>query len=165
MSQYHSLIDKITSGRVKMVKHVLENSKTIDLTYDEGICFKLALKMHDAEMMKTLIGYFENKQLSEYEKDSRDYISLKNQVAEIIEEYTEYDTLDDEMSYIITTFNKNGTIDSEKLKPEEFVDIEEACRRWMDNNKPYFKDERGLRAELARRLRDIVGAEYFANLE
>lgn len=43
------------------------------------------------------------------------------------------------------------------------MDIEEAYRRWMDNNEPYFKDERGLRTELARRLRDIVGEEYFTD--
>jgi len=87
-----------------MVKHILKNSKSIDLTYDEGICFKSALKIRNAEMMKTLIGYFENKQLSEYEEGSQDYVSLKNQVVEIIEEFTEYDILDDEMLYIIVTF-------------------------------------------------------------
>ena len=125
--QYHSLIDKISSGRVKAAESVLLGNKDFDLTYNDGICFKLALGIRSPEMVKTLIKYFEDNQLSKYELGSQDYILLKNQVREAIELAIEDVSLDNKM--LISTIagytsafdtktedNIFDTIDPEEIK-------------------------------------------------
>jgi len=66
MKQYTSLADRIGAKKYHMVMSVLNNNKEIDVTYNEGEFFIISIKQNSTGIVKALLDYFKQNQLSSH---------------------------------------------------------------------------------------------------
>ena len=64
MSLHTSLSDRIGAKKYTMVMNILNNSKEIDVTYNEGEFFIIAISNNSTEIVKALLEYFKKNQLN-----------------------------------------------------------------------------------------------------
>jgi hypothetical protein len=80
-----TLRDIVSSGNYKLTKFRLDADKTVDLLREDGILIQFAIRSGNTELVKYLLCYFEENQLSEYDADSLDAVMLRNQMRHAIE--------------------------------------------------------------------------------
>lgn len=66
MKQYTSLADRIGAKKYHMVMSILNNNKEIDVTYNEGEFFIIGIKQNSTDIVKALLDYFKQNQLSSH---------------------------------------------------------------------------------------------------
>lgn len=96
------LDDVISSGNYKLTKSRLDSDKTIDILREDGILIKLAIRSGNAGVVKLVVEYFEQNQLSEYEERSHDAVILRNKMRSAIESANVYVT--EEMQSILSKY-------------------------------------------------------------
>ena len=104
MSDYEDLADRIGAKRYSMVVSLLNRVSGLDLTYDSGTFFKMAIENGNSDIVQVLLEYFEQNQLSSYKKDSYEYAILKGKLRDILEEATEYNELSSKMQDILSPY-------------------------------------------------------------
>jgi hypothetical protein len=93
------------------VASLLAKHRDLDLTVDEGIYFRLAIKHNNPAMLKTLLKYYENEKLTKSDKEkneeykqSDEYKAAKYQLKKIFEEAEERFNISPEMQEIIAPY-------------------------------------------------------------
>jgi len=78
--KYHtSLSDRIAAKKYDMVMNIL-NNKGIDVTYNEGEFFILAIKNNSTNIVKSLLDYFKKSQLTSYDTSRVENMSREDQL-------------------------------------------------------------------------------------
>jgi hypothetical protein len=88
----------------KNVIKMLNNYPEIDLIYDGGIYFQIAIKHDNKELLNTLFEHFEKIQLKEKEADSIDYKLLKYELRKILEEAVDSFEISEEMEKVLVPY-------------------------------------------------------------
>lgn len=102
--KYIKLSNYISWDDAKEVKRLLEKEDDIDLTYNEGLFFKLAIKHDNNEILNVLIEYFDKTQLKEKELDSMDYKLLKYELRKILENAVDSFEISEEMERVLAPY-------------------------------------------------------------
>lgn len=89
MSNYTKLADRVSDNRLSMVQYMLNKDNSLDLTYDNGTYFRMSIENNSYDIVKVLLDYFEENQLSEYTEGSAEYLSLKGKLQDIITDIAE----------------------------------------------------------------------------
>ena len=88
----------------KNVIKMLNNYAEIDLTYEGGIYFKIAIKHNNKEVLSALLEHFEKIQLKEKELDSMDYKLLKYELRKILEESIDSFEISEEIEKVLAPY-------------------------------------------------------------
>lgn len=102
--KYIKLSNYISWEDTKEVKKLLEKESDIDLTYKEGLFFKLAIKHNNKELFNTLLEHFEKIQLKEKDIDSIEYKLLKYELRKILEEAIDSFEISEEMEKMLAPY-------------------------------------------------------------
>lgn len=78
------LSDYVSWDDTKKVSDMLDKHKDIDLTYDDGLYFKLSIKHDNNKILNTLLQYYEQTKLKE-NLDSLDYKVAKYKLQQILQ--------------------------------------------------------------------------------
>ncbi len=84
MKDYEDLSDRIGANRCSMVINLLNKNTNLDLMYDNGTFFKMAIENNSHDIIKVLLDYFEENQLSAYKENSYEYSILKGKMRDIL---------------------------------------------------------------------------------
>lgn len=104
MKDYEDLADRIGAKRYSMVVSLLNRVSGLDMTYDNGTFFKMAIENSSSDIVQVLLEYFEQNQLSSYQKDSYEYAILKGKLRDILEKSIEYNELSSKMKEILSPY-------------------------------------------------------------
>jgi ankyrin repeat protein len=104
MKTYYSLSDRVAAKKYSMVKRLLDDSLNLDLTYDNGTLFTMAIENNSYDIVKILLEYFEQNQLNSYKHGSYEYSLLKGKIRNIIEQTIEYSDISLEMKNILSPY-------------------------------------------------------------
>jgi hypothetical protein len=112
---YIQLSDRISWKNVSLVSNILNKNIDLDLTYNEGEFFTLAIENNSVEIIKTLLDYFNENHLSKYTSGSTEYLLLKNKMRDILEVAIEDVSLSEEMKEMLSPYidfegSEHGTI-------------------------------------------------------
>lgn len=112
---YIQLSDRISWKNGSLVSSILNKNIDLDLTYNEGEFFTLAIENNSVEIIKTLLDYFNEHHLSKYTSGSKEYLLLKNKMRDILEVAIEDVNLSEEMKEILSPHidfegSEDGTI-------------------------------------------------------
>ena len=88
----------------KNVIKMLNNYPEIDLTHEGGICFQIAIKHNNKELLNTLLEHFEQIQLKEKEVDSIEYKLLKYELRKTLEEAVDSFEISEEMEKVLAPY-------------------------------------------------------------
>lgn len=69
---------------VVFVKTTLARYDTLDLKYNEGMCFKLAIEHQNHEILSALLDYYKTHNLLKYDIDSAEYKQSYNDLCKIL---------------------------------------------------------------------------------
>jgi hypothetical protein len=100
------LSDYCQDNSLRGVQKLLEKYDDIDMSYHDGIFFRLAISNNSVVMLKLLIDYFEHYILGKYEIGSVDYLISKNHLVEILEEQIDFEDLGNEMHKILEPYER-----------------------------------------------------------
>ena len=101
---YIQLSDRISWKNKLLVSNILNKNTDLDLTYNEGEFFTLAIEGNSVEIVKTLLDYFNNNQLAKYKSGSIEYLLLKNKMRDILEIAIEDVSLSEEMDEVLNPY-------------------------------------------------------------
>jgi len=101
---YIQLSDRISWKNRELVSNILNKNIDLDLTYNEGEFFTLAIESNSVEIIKTLLDYFNNNQLAKYTSGATEYLLLKNKIRDILEVAIEDITLSDKMKELLSPY-------------------------------------------------------------
>lgn len=122
MTNYHQLSDRIAARKYSMVKTLLSEDKSLDITYENGRFFKISIKDNSYDIVKALLNYFEEKQLSRYDINSEKYNELRAQLKNILEDVIEEKDLSLKMQEVLSPYiNFEDSVDSREY---DFDDID-----------------------------------------
>lgn len=127
--KYIKLSNYISWEDTKEVKRLLERESDIDLTYKEGLFFKLAIKHDNKELLNTLLEHFEKIQLKEKDVDSIEYKLLKYELRKILEEAVDSFEISEEMEKVLAPY-----------LPQEEEDYQLALNDFLINEDNYNPD-------------------------
>lgn len=98
------LCDVINTGDSNRVKSFLHNHKQLDITYENGKFFVLAINEHNIDILSFLLRYYEE-QLSQFEdRDSVECKLLKYRLKSGLERAVEGENLSSEVSSILSDY-------------------------------------------------------------
>ena len=121
MTNYHKLSDRIAAKKYSMVKTLLSQDKSLDLTYGEGTFFNMSIRNNSQEIVKILLFYFKENQLSKYDSNSEEYDDLKNKLKEILITATEDVDISPEMKKVLSPYiDFEDSVDSRLTDFDEF---------------------------------------------
>lgn len=101
---YIQLSDRISWKNGALVSNILNKNLDLDLTYNEGEFFTLAIESNSVEIIKTLLDYFNNNQLEKYPSGSTEYLLLKNKIIDILDIAIEDVDLSEEMKQVLSPY-------------------------------------------------------------
>ena len=96
----------------KVVK-MLNQHSDIDLTYDDGIFFKLAVKHNNVKIVKELFGYLNRTKLQIKEIDSIDYKLAKSKISQILQDAENSFEVSEEMQQVLAPYVPNNDEESQ----------------------------------------------------
>lgn len=111
-------------------KNLLTKYSNVDLIDDNGMCFRLAIKNKNAELLNVLLDYYEETALKS-DRDTIEYKIAKRKLQEILEDAAKSFDISDEIKVALAKYNVFLDGDIEKLDLINAVcanDIEEAQR-------------------------------------
>jgi len=113
---YIQLSDRISWKNVSLVSNILNKNTDLDLTYNEGEFFTLAIESNSVEIAQTLLDYFNKNQLAKYTSNSTEYLLLKTKMRGMLEVAIEDVSLSEEMKQVLSPYidfegSEHGTID------------------------------------------------------
>lgn len=104
MKIYYSLSDRVAAKKHSMVKRLLDDNLNLDLTYDNGTLFTMSIENNSYDILKVLLEYFEQNQLSAYKQGSYEYSLLKGKIRNILEQAIECTDISLEMQKILSPY-------------------------------------------------------------
>ncbi len=118
MKVYYSLSDRIAGGKYLMVQRLLDNNSDLDLMYDNGTFFNMAIENNNYDIVKTLLDYFTKNQLSDYEESTYEYSNLKSKMRNVLETAIEDVPLSEEMKQVLSSY----------------ISFDDDCNIWHDSS-------------------------------
>jgi hypothetical protein len=101
---YIQLSDRISWKNGPLVSNILNKNIDLDLTYNEGEFFTLAIESNSVEIIKTLLDYFNNNQLAKHTSGTTEYLLLKNKLRSALETAIEDVELSQEMKKVLSPY-------------------------------------------------------------
>jgi hypothetical protein len=80
MKLHTSLSDRIGAKKYSMVMNILNNNKELDVTYNEGEFFIVAIKNNSVDIVKALLDYFKYNQLENPDNNRIEDMSKTDQL-------------------------------------------------------------------------------------
>ena len=102
-TKYVELSDGLRTESNLIVSHVLENDLTLDLTYNDGEFFILAVDNGNGnvDVLKILVDYFEKNQLSKYQEGSYACLSLRKNMLDIVAKIVDDVKISEDMQAVL----------------------------------------------------------------
>ena len=98
-----------------------QNINDIDVLYKDGIFFELAISKENSDILKALLNYFEENQLSKYDARSEEYIGLQKRIMDILEIVIDGVDLSPKMKEVLSSYiDFGGSEDSREHDFESF---------------------------------------------
>lgn len=116
------LFDYCRWNKPDKVKELLEESgDSIDITYKDGIFFRLAVSEPSAELLDVLLGYYEKTKLADDTSTdkSTDYIASKRKISQILQDAVETYGSSDEIQERLSSYLPPRSSDKEKDSDDE----------------------------------------------
>jgi len=109
MKLHMSLSDRIGAKKYNMVMSILNNNKELDITYNEGEFFIIAIKNNSVDIVKALLDYFKSNQLanstiSRIEDMSKEAQLLITKIRNILDVATQDIDLSKEMKEVLSPY-------------------------------------------------------------
>lgn len=142
------LDDVIALGNYNLTKGYLDSDKTIDILREEGTLIKLAIRSENIEIVRLVLEYFEENQLSKYKESSLEHAALIHKMRIAVENSIAYiDT--DEMRELLKAYinpNSNECTSSNDLYPtsprdQESVHQESTHSEYQDLDDTSYDDK------------------------
>ncbi len=127
MKDYIELGNRISWQDNKLVTKLLLLNKNLDILHDNGSYFIRAVESNSADIVKSLLDYFEKNQLSAYKEGCHEYHILKNKMHDILEMAIEDVELSLEMKQVLSSYlDFEGDLDSrlQEFNEEENSDYQ-----------------------------------------
>ena len=128
MKQHTSLSDRIGAKKYHMVMSILSNNKEIDVTYNEGEFFIIGIKQNSTDIVKALLDYFKQNQLTNYgiskvEDMSKEDQLLTIKIRNILDVATQDVELSREMKEILSPYiDFEGSEHSNSILEDDKID-------------------------------------------
>lgn len=117
---YIKLSDRIGWKSKELVEDILRKNIDLDLTYNEGELFTLAVENNCVEITKKLLSYVNDNQLAKYNSGSTEYLLLKNKLRDILETAIEDIEVSQEMKEVLSLYiNFEGSENNDDLLENE----------------------------------------------
>ena len=112
----------LSLGKFEKAKLILkENINDIDVLYKDGIFFELAISKENSDILKALLNYFEENQLSKYDARSEEYINLQKNIVNILEIAIDGVNLSPKMKEVLSPYiDFEESVDSREHDFEDF---------------------------------------------
>ena len=155
---YIQLSDRISWKNKLLVSNILNKNTDLDLTYNEGEFFTLAIEDNSVEIVKTLLDYFNNNQLAKYKSGSIEYLLLKNKMRDILEIAIEDVSLSEEMEEVLNPYipkEENSDSEQELGGIEDLIGFDFPRMDNNDQNGDYYENPNHDKPLIGDKLVDI----------
>lgn len=102
--EYSKLSDRIAWNNYDLVIDILQRNISLDMIHDKGKFFILAVEDNNPTIIKLLLDYFENNQLSAYKLHSYEYSILKGKMRDILKMAIEDVELSSETQKVLSSY-------------------------------------------------------------
>jgi len=145
------------------VRDMLDRHIDIDLIYDDGIFFKLAVKHNNVQIVEVLLKYLDSTTLQDLEIDNIEYKVVKNKISVILQDAENSFEVSEEMQQIIAPYLPNDDEDSQADNFSEDDDkiIQELTATGNSSN----NSDNPLTLDNLQKLASISFEDKFANIE
>jgi hypothetical protein len=102
--RYIKLCDRVAGKNATLVDEILVSNTDLDITYDDGTFFTLAIRGDSTRIMQELLRYFDRVQLPKLTEGSAEYNTLKYRFKTALEIAVEGENLSAEMKALLSSY-------------------------------------------------------------
>jgi len=123
MKNYINLANGISWKNKLLVDDILLKNLDLDLLFDKGTFFIMSIENNSYDIVKSLLDYFNNNQLSKCTNGLTEYLLLKNKLRDILEIAIEDIKLPQEMKEVLSSYiDFEGSENNDSFLEGEHVD-------------------------------------------